>query len=233
LPKRYWWVIITYIVAQLSVLLFAPLLYYLLPISEFHAIVYWNIISFIVALLIILRLLFRDLTRQKSRDAATIGGVILWSIIGFFLSWVAQIIAVNIEFNVFGIEPGSENTEVIMQIALQTPLFLIIPILIAPILEELIFRKIIFGTLYQRMNFIFAAFISSAIFGIIHQEPEHILIYSSMGFVFAYLYVRTKRIIVPIIVHMALNTASVVVQLTLDIEKLEQLQTQMIIFGGL
>jgi len=233
LPKRYWWVILTYIIAQLSVLLFAPLLYILLPLTEIQAIVYWNIFSFAVALLITLRLLRKDLTMEKHRDAATSSGIILWSIVGFFLSWVAQVIAVNIEINLLGIDPGSENTAVIMQIAEQAPLFLIIPIIFAPILEELIFRKIIFGTLHKRINFIFAALISSAIFGIIHQEPEHILIYSSMGFVFAYLYVRTKRIIVPIIVHMALNTASVIVQLTFDVEQLEQIQTQMIIFGGL
>lgn len=233
MPKRYWWVIITYIIAQLSGVIFAPVIYIFFSIPELQAIVYWNIFSFTIALFIILYMLLPDLTKPKHQQAISAGGVILWSIIGFFLSWFAQIVAVNIEYNIFGIEPGSENTKVIMQIVEQLPLFLIIPTIIAPILEELIFRKIIFGSLYKRMNFIFAAFISSLIFGIIHQEPEHILIYSSMGFVFAYLYVRTKRIIVPIIVHILLNSASVIVQLTLDIEKLEQLQTQIFYFGGL
>jgi len=233
LPKRYWWVILTYIVAQLSVLIFAPLLFNVFPLTEIQAIVYWNIISFVAALLIIIRLMKQDLTEKKHRGAAGHVGIVIWSIIGFILSWIAQVIAVNIEISVFGIEPGSENTAIIMEIAKQTPIFLLIPVLIAPILEELIFRKIIFGTLYKRMNFVFAAFLSALIFGIIHQEPEHILIYSSMGFVFAFLYVQTKRIIVPIIVHMALNTASVIVQLTFDIEKLEQLQTLIFTFGGL
>lgn len=233
MPKRYWWVILTYIVAQLSVLIFAPLLFNVFPLTEIQAIVYWNIISFVAALLIIIRLMKQDLTEKKYRGAAGHVGIVIWSIIGFILSWIAQVIAVNIEISVFGIEPGSENTAIIMEIAKQTPIFLLIPVLIAPILEELIFRKIIFGTLYKRMNFVFAAFLSALIFGIIHQEPEHILIYSSMGFVFAFLYVQTKRIIVPIIVHMALNTASVIVQLTFDIEKLEQLQTLIFTFGGL
>jgi len=233
LPKRYWWVILTYIDAQLSVLIFAPLLFNVFPLTEIQAIVYWNIISFVAALLIIIRLMKQDLTEKKHRGAAGHVGIVIWSIIGFILSWIAQVIAVNIEISVFGIEPGSENTAIIMEIAKQTPIFLLIPVLIAPILEELIFRKIIFGTLYKRMNFVFAAFLSALIFGIIHQEPEHILIYSSMGFVFAFLYVQTKRIIVPIIVHMALNTASVIVQLTFDIEKLEQLQTLIFTFGGL
>lgn len=214
-------------------LVFAPVLFNLFPLTEIQAIVYWNIISFVVALLIIVRLMKQDLNKDTHRNATSHIGIVVWSIIGFVLSWIAQVVAVNIEIKVFGIEPGSENTAIIMEIAMQTPIFLLIPVLIAPILEELIFRKIIFGTLYKRMNFVFAALLSALIFGIIHQEPDHILIYSSMGFVFAFLYVQTKRIIVPIIVHIALNTTSVIVQLTLDVEQLEQLQTLIIPFGGL
>lgn len=233
MPRRYWWVIITYILAQFSVLAFAPILFLFFPLTEIEAIIYWNIFSFIIALFITLKLMQRDLTKPLPKSAANLRGVIVWSIIGFFLAILSQLIAVNIEVNLFGIEAGSENTAIIMEISRQFPLFLIIPVIIAPVLEELIFRKIIFGALHKRMNFFFAALLSSIIFGIIHQEPEHILIYSSMGFVFAYLYVRTKRIIVPIIVHTAMNSASVAVQLSLDPEQLERLQTQMTIIGGL
>lgn len=65
-------------------------------------------------------------------------------------------------------------------------------------------------------------------------DLTHILIYVSMGFVFAYLYVKTKRIIVPILVHMTLNTVTVLGQLLIDPEKLEQMQNDvmLIFFGG-
>ncbi len=53
----------------------------------------------------------------------------------------------------------------------------------------------------------------------IHLDFLHILVYTAMGFVFAFLYVQTKRIIVPIIVHAGMNTLVVVAQLTLDPEK--------------
>ena len=62
-----------------------------------------------------------------------------------------------------------------------------------------------------------------------------------MGFVFAFLYVKTKRILVPIIVHAAMNTLVVVGQLSMDPEEmqrqLEQMQRQveqlqMILIGG-
>src|SRR5690625_8017898 len=103
-------------------------------------------------------------------------------------------ITANIEVYIFHIESYSENTENIMKITEIAPLFSIITVIIAPILEEVVFRKIIFGTLYKRMNFILAGIISAVIFGLIHLDPTHLLIYTAMGLVFAYLYVKTKQI---------------------------------------
>ncbi len=56
---------------------------------------------------------------------------------------------------------------------------------------------------------------SSLIFAVIHFDFEHLLIYAAMGFSFAFLYVKTKRIIVPIISHIALNSFVVIVQVLL------------------
>src|SRR5699024_12721523 len=94
-------------------------------------------------------------------------------------------IAANIEVYIFNIDTSSENTEMIMKITELAPLFSIITVLIAPILEEIVFRKIIFGALYKRMNFILAGIISAVIFGLIHLDPTHLLIYTAMGLVFA------------------------------------------------
>lgn len=170
----------------------------------------------------------------STRDASSLGSVILWSILGIFMALFAQGIAVTIEMELFGIDPGSENTQQIMDITRAAPLFMIIPAIIAPILEELIFRKIIFGSLYKRMNFFFAGLLSALIFGFIHGEPQHILIYASMGFVFAFLYVKTKRILVPIIVHAGMNTLVVLAQYSLSPEEIQRQldQLQMIFMGG-
>lgn len=231
MTKLYWWVIITYILTIFSVIIFAPILYFIFPIDVLEATIYWNIISFILGLIIILYLM-RPAIRQentRNKENITTSGIILWSILGVFLAFFAQSIAVMIETELLGIKPGSENTQMIMDITRSSPLFMIIPMLIAPVLEEIVFRKIIFGTLYQKTNFFIAAVLSAFIFGIIHGEPVHLLIYASMGLVFAYVYVKTKRIIVPIIVHMSLNTITVIAQLSLSPEEierqLEQLQT--------
>lgn len=235
MPKRYWYAVLTYVLMHASGIIALPIMLILMPITQYEAIVYWSLFSFFIALIIILQLLRPDMTMRRSPEAADSVQVILWSIVGVFMAYFAQIISVLIETEVFGIEVGSENTNMIMDFTRQIPVFLIIPAIVAPILEEIVFRKIIFGALYSRMNFFWAALLSSFIFGIIHGEPQHILIYGSMGFVFAFLYVRTKRIIVPIIVHAGMNSITVLVQLSLDPEDIERMQRQleeMLIFIG-
>lgn len=237
MPRRYWYVILAYIIMQFSGLLFAPLLYFLTPLGLTDATIYWTMFSFVAALFVVLWLMRPDMKTEPQRNASGTGEMIIWSIAGLFMAYAANYLATIIETTVLGISPGSENTETIMNITRTVPAFMIITAIIAPILEELIFRKIIFGQFYKRWNFFISALLSALIFGIIHGEPQHILIYSGIGFVFAFLYVKTKRIIVPIIVHMAMNSISVIVQLALDqqdIEKMmEQLeQMQMIFIGG-
>ena len=51
---------------------------------------------------------------------------------------------------------------------------------------------------------------------------KHVILYSAMGFTFAFLYVKTKRIIVPIIAHVTMNTMVVLLQSVFreDIERM-------------
>ncbi|GGA76220.1 CPBP family intramembrane glutamic endopeptidase [Ornithinibacillus halotolerans] len=237
MPKRYWWVIITYILMQLSGGVFILLFHSIIPEYIVEASIYYSIFSFILALIIVLILMKPDMTQSQTRNNLFTSEVIGWSILGVFMAYLAQAFAVLIETEILGIDLGSENTQGIIALTRSIPLFAIIPAIIAPILEEVVFRKIVFGSLYKRTNFFIAALLSALVFGIIHGEVEHMLIYTSMGFVFAYLYVKTKKIIVPIIVHMLLNSISVFVNLYLPPEELEKMQerlnqVQMILIGG-
>jgi membrane protease YdiL (CAAX protease family) len=197
---------------------------------------HWAIFSFIVALAIILFLLRKDIQdRHLDRSRADMSKTIGWMFGGVFLAMLAQIIAANIEVQVFDINAESENTKNLVEIATLTPWFIIVTSILAPILEEIVFRKILFGTLYKRTNFFIAAILSSLIFAAVHIDFTHLLIYASMGFVFAFLYVKTRRIIVPIMAHVMMNTFVILMQVVFkdDIERLikqaEQLQS---IIGG-
>ncbi len=174
---------------------------------------------------------------RKHPDAASPGMVIIWSITGILMALFGQGIVNVIQTYLLGITPGSENTESIMAIARATPIFIIVVAIIGPILEEIVFRKIIFGEIYKRTNFFIGALASGLIFAIVHNDFQNTLIYLTIGFVFAFVYVQSKRIIVPIIAHATMNTVVVIAQLSVDPEEMQKIldqyeKLQMILIGG-
>ena len=89
----------------------------------------------------------------RNEAPVSIGSAIAWIIGGFFLSLFAQSIAGTIEQYAFGIGRESENTQTILSIMDAVPWLVIVIALIGPILEEIIFRKIIFGVIYEKRIF--------------------------------------------------------------------------------
>ncbi|MBP3040186.1 CPBP family intramembrane metalloprotease [Bacillaceae bacterium Marseille-Q3522] len=238
MKKEYWFILIVYLVMQFSsifVLIIGAGLGYSREEIEYFTISYWLVISFTLTLILVLFFLRKEFSNPvRFKEAAPIPISIVWGIAGFFMALIAQTIAANIEMYAFGINPGSENTARIMGFIKMAPAVVVIVSIIGPILEEIVFRKIIFGSLNKRLNFFFSALISSVIFSLAHGEPVHTLLYCSIGFTFAFLYVKTKRILVPIIAHVSMNTLVVILQLNIDkiqefIDKLDAIQS---IIGG-
>ncbi|MBB6454866.1 hypothetical protein HNQ94_003355 [Salirhabdus euzebyi] len=225
MPRRYWYVILTYVIGLFSGILGGPLLL-LLGVPRQNITAIWSIIAFSIMTIVILSILKPDMKRNKERSSKLgVGKIILWTVIGFFLVLFVQYAAALIEMNL-GIEPGSNNTSALMEVARATPLFLIVTAIFAPVLEEIVFRKVIFGSIFKKYNFLIAAIISAIAFGILHQEPDHLLIYTSVGMVFAYLYVKTKTILVPILTHVSINTFVFIIQYNVSPEDLERMREQ-------
>ncbi|GIN64010.1 putative membrane peptidase YdiL [Robertmurraya siralis] len=243
MKKEYWYILIIYITMQLSTFVGVPaltfggvLIGYSIEEMAVYAVVIWIVFSFSVALLATLFLLRKEMKQPSlDRDTASVSASIVWAIAGVFLALFAQGLAANIE-SWLGIDMGSENTQQILSLIESFPVVVIVSSVIGPILEEIVFRKIIFGSLYKRLNFFLSAIISSIIFALAHAEIEHLLLYSAMGFTFAFLYIKTKRIIVPIIAHVAMNTFVVLVQSVFkeDIERmLREAESIQSFIGGL
>lgn len=226
MTKRYWIILITYLCVQLSGFVGVFLLYFLgVPLELIESV--WLLIAFSLGLIIILFLLRSEMKADiNNRDRLSLSQTIGWSVLGIFMVFAAQALAVTIETNLLGIELGSENTADIVNITRTFLPFMIVPAIIAPILEEIIFRKIIFGSLYRRFNFLIAVLASSLIFAALHWDFEHLLVYTFVGGVFAFLYAKTKRIIVPIIAHAAVNSFVVLTQVVFY-DKIIELQRQL------
>ncbi|MEK3988316.1 MULTISPECIES: CPBP family glutamic-type intramembrane protease [Robertmurraya] len=241
MKREYWIILIAYIAMQLSSFIGVPITSLILELIGFEthhsqgfAGVTWLVISFSLTLVIVLMLLRNEMVNTNEvRSGASLGRSILWSITGVFLALFAQAFAANIE-RLIGIDVGSENTQQILRIIESFPIMIVVSSVIGPILEEIVFRKIIFGAFYKRFNFFLSALLSSVIFSFAHMEPEHTLLYSAMGFTFAYLYVKTNRILVPIVAHVSMNTFVVLVQSVFkeDLEKLIKQAEQMQSFIG-
>ncbi|MFX3624047.1 MAG: lysostaphin resistance A-like protein [Ectobacillus sp.] len=241
MKRQYWWVISIYIFMQLSSAAGIPLLLKTGWYDEYTRATkiqlvsgHWAVISFTAALLLIIWILRKD-TEQLRGDRAGAAATAAWMVAGVFMALFAQSIAANIEMRLLGIEPGSENTKRLVEIAEATPWFILVTSILAPILEEIVFRKILFGTLYKRYNFFLAAIISSLIFAAVHFDFSHLLIYTAMGITFAFLYVRTKRIIVPIAAHVAMNTIVILINIVFreDLERImREAEKMQAILGG-
>lgn len=233
LRKEYWIIIIVYIAMQLSGALAGGFFAIIDAIlgretsrSDMAYASYWLVISFTIATAIVLFILRKEMRLAMGARAGSgisLEKSFLWAIAGIFLALISQSIAASIE-SMIGIEMGSENTKQIIRIIETFPAVIIVSSVLGPILEEIIFRKIIFGSLHKRFNFFLSALISSVIFALAHFEPEHILLYSAMGFTFAFLYVKTNRIWVPMFAHVAMNTLVVLIQSVYkdEIEKMIQ-----------
>ena len=135
-----------------------------------------------------------------------------------------------INIHILGAPQKSPNTERILQIANAFPIFLVLIAVIGPILEEYIFRKVIFGELYnilkgnKLVKFLIASIVSSILFSVAHGDPSFFIIYFGMGMIFSAFYVYTKRIWVPILIHVFQNGFVVVVQILIGPDKIKELQ---------
>ncbi len=74
-----------------------------------------------------------------------------------------------------------------------------------PFVEELIFRKILYGMLRKKTSVVVAVLISAVIFGIYHGNIVQFVYATFCGFLLAYLYEISKTIVAPIVSHMTMN----------------------------
>src|SRR5699024_12093412 len=105
---------------QFSSLIFAPLLFYTLPITEVQAINYGTITAFIIGLIVVLWIMQPEMKRLPKENAANGPEMFAWSLAGVFMAYLANSVAASIEMSVLAIEPGSANTEIILNINKQS-----------------------------------------------------------------------------------------------------------------
>lgn len=115
-----------------------------------------------------------------------------------------------------GIEPVPTNLGLMTQAIETFPIFLVLfAVVLAPAYEELLFRRVLFGRLWQAGRPWLGMILSSLAFALVHEIPgtsangpleiaQLWLVYGGMGMAFCWLYQRTGTLWAPIAAH-ALN----------------------------
>ncbi len=174
--------------------------------------------NFIVAIILFLLIKFIFKGKLNSIDSSEkmdlkksiiISIVVLSLTIGIIygVMWVQSFLFSHISLN-------SSNADAITKEFKSNPLPVVGLAFVTSTLEEIVYRQLLFGYLYdlfsgcnEYIRYITSALISAIIFGSIHDGFFHpaMLQYITHGFILSGLYLYTKRISSPIIVHVLFN----------------------------
>ncbi|WP_099975124.1 CPBP family intramembrane glutamic endopeptidase [Lactobacillus terrae] len=98
----------------------------------------------------------------------------------------------------------SANTQDLITYMKFAPYYVIYPLVCAPIMEEIIFRKLMFTDLNQYIGFGMSAALSSLLFAFLHQD-SFFLVYFFIGLFLCFIYSRTKNIYINMMAHILMN----------------------------
>ncbi|HEX3469496.1 MAG TPA: type II CAAX endopeptidase family protein [Candidatus Elarobacter sp.] len=108
------------------------------------------------------------------------------------------------------VQSGFEHFNVVSKTPNVTALSIVLAVLtmvfVAPLVEEMIFRGLLFGSLAPRIGVLGAALVSAALFGAAHTDLVLLPTLAALGFISAYAYAASGNLLVSISLH-ALNNA--------------------------
>lgn len=98
----------------------------------------------------------------------------------------------------------SKNTNLLLAIVQKYPYYLVVVAFCAPLCEELIFRKVLYGNLSNYFNIGLCLVASSMLFSVAHGDG-HYLTYWLIGMLLALCYRYSQTILAPILAHLIMN----------------------------
>ncbi len=145
-------------------------------------------------------------TQARTWIEATGLGVVLFAI-GTALMWGLDAI---------GYQPEASNTRMLEEALAFSPWLLLgIAVLVAPLSEELLFRRVLFGRLWAAGAPLKGMIASGLLFGLMHEIPAFgsgavatlilLVFYTLMGIAMAWIYRRLRTLWAPILTHATNN----------------------------
>ena len=214
-------IVVVYIVVWIAVLILQTVM--LLPYinsegllvmtdaQEVRLISISNLALYLTLFLIFLYMLRKYLKEQLIHTKNNFHAFILTTALGLFGLFVV-VYSTSLIMTFLNVTENSQNQEVLNNLVTAS-LFdrvslVIFTVIFAPFVEELVFRRAIFG-FFEKVNIPLAILISGLSFGFIHVlsgDYIQLIIYGSLGVALAYTYYRSnKNIMAVIAIHMVYN----------------------------
>ena len=150
--------------------------------------------------------------RRTAWNAWSLGRTWQWLAIG-----IVAVITINVIVTTLiaklGVAIDPSNSMFIRKAMRLSPIFLtVFVVILAPLYEELLFRRVVFGRFLRAQQPRLGVFVSSLLFALMHEIPGYSmndwwallslwLIYGAMGCVLALVYQRTQALWVSVVVH--------------------------------
>lgn len=203
---------------------FAVIVYYLPEPLPMDMIDPWFNVFYDGMMLAVGCFIFRSFIYKNIQRVKTIGIASFFKDIGGgFLLLYGTNFVLSLMMSFLAPELSSSNQTAIESMATYAPMQMFVSsVLLAPFLEELIFRVGIFQTMYEKSPGI-AYVLSSFLFGLVHviqgllagdlSQLIFLPSYAVLGATFAYMYEKNENFFVPMTVHMLNNLISYLVLL--------------------
>ncbi len=115
-------------------------------------------------------------------------------------------LALSIGVSQLGIEPkGVKQVIDVLRGPTQIVLVLLLLAVLAPLVEELLFRGLVYGWVAGRWGTIAAWIVSSLAFAAAHWEPAHVVLVLPLGLLFGWLRRRTDSLLPSLFAHIVNN----------------------------
>ena len=186
-----------------------------------------NFVPMYLFALPVFALIMRKIPVQKPIDnKISFGKLIMYFMISYFIISAGNIVGTISSFIFSGGKAENQIAELAMDM---NPIKVVVMVILAPIFEELIFRKLMLDRI-SKYGEKMAIFFTALAFGLLHQNLFQFFYAFGVGLVFGYIYMRTGRIRYSIILHTIINFMGAVmapyILKLIDIEKLTNISSE-------
>lgn len=175
--------------------------------------IHWELIGFSLILTFTFLVYKKEAMNDSKLSIKLSRNSFVWILIGIVAVFLAQTIGSILDKSIFHLTTQSVNTSSNIEAATIAPLALISIVILAPLVEELVFRYAAINILSRKFNEIGCILISSVFFSIMHFDFPFVFGYFLIGLVLAAIYVRTNRLLVSFIIHATMNLIIVILQI--------------------